>query len=98
MTSKDLGYVAGWTARGRGQPPRGASICAQSLGLAPEQPVTAEARRPGFVINRSFNCYGAGGGEKKKKKESKICWTWVAPAAERRGTVFARSLEQLTRT
>lgn len=56
--------------------------------MAPAQPVTAVARRPGFVINRSFNCYRAGGG--REKKEAKICWTWVAPAAERRGTVFAK--------
>lgn len=48
---------------------RNASICAQSLGLAPAQPVTAVARRPGFVINRSLNCYRVGG-EKKKKKET----------------------------
>lgn len=95
LTSLDLGCGGSRAGRGCSQPPGVRLLCAQSLGLA--QRVTAAARRPGFVINRSFNCSGAGGGE-KKKKEAKICWTWVAPVAERRGTVFARSLEQLTRT
>lgn len=83
--------------RGCNQPPRGASTYALSVGLAPAGPVTAVAQRPGFVINRSFNCYGAGGGRIKKKRQRFVGLGWRR--LQREGALFLqRSLELLTGT
>lgn len=68
LTSLDLGPAVAAGQTGGLQRWGGLWVCmCPSLGLAPAQPVTAVARRPGFVINRSFNCYRAGGGRREKK-------------------------------
>lgn len=84
--------------RGCSQRPRGASLYAPSLGLAPAQPATAVAQRPGFVINRSFNCYGAGGGRIKKKRGKGLLGLVGAGCREKRHCFLQRSLELLTGT
>lgn len=65
--------------------------------MAPVQPVTAVAQRPGFVINRSFNCYRAGGRRKKKKRQRFVGLGWRRLQREE-ALFLRRSLELLTGT
>lgn len=61
--------------------------------------VTAVVQRAGFVINRSFNCYGAGGGriKKKKKRQRFVGLAWRQLQREE-ALFLQRSLELLTGT